>query len=74
MTDEAIDWPTNVRVEMANGESIPCELVYLGRDNKGVAQFEATAAVPSFRTFNVLMDRLPARTSISFRVAGPRRG
>jgi hypothetical protein len=63
--------PENVRVQLADGTAVPCELSYGGlRD--GLHTW--TAAVPvqvAGGRFTVLCDRLPARTTIMVRVLIP---
>lgn len=54
--------PQNVRV-LRDGQEIPVELVYLGRDPRGVARF-ASATVPLLPGDKLLVGVLPPRTSI----------
>lgn len=57
--------PQNVRVELPDGEIVPCELVYIGvEEDLHVWQAVTEVAVPLGREVRILIDALPASTSI----------
>lgn len=67
--------PTNVRVELADGRTVPCELTYDGLDGDGIHVWRAVAPVgvtvadlTAGRAL-VRLDELPAKTGITVELA-----
>lgn len=63
------DAPVNVRVIAADGTQFPIELAYCGVDDRGMALWESTTAVPVSleQGFQLRADCLPARAAIRLR-------
>jgi hypothetical protein len=58
--------PENVRIVRADGTVLPCDLVHLGVDERGVDQWEIANATFRAGLDSVQMDTLPAKTAIRF--------
>jgi len=63
--------PRGVRVKLVNGDVVPCELVYKGQDHRGYHIWEAGIIDEGSPPSQILMDLLPARTSVLVNVIEP---
>lgn len=59
-----VEPPENVRVELRDGRTIPCELVYEGIED-GMHRWVAVTTVPVDQIAALRADTIPAHTSIA---------
>ena len=64
----SIPWPTNPRIERADGTTVPVELVYEGIDTDGLYCFTGTVIFDPLNGDSFVTDTLPTKTSIALQL------